>query len=53
LHLNTVATVIGMSALAPKADICSALTYVCFGPEADILENKQKDRFSAVSPNLD
>jgi hypothetical protein len=26
-----------MSALPPKADICSALVDVCFGPEADIV----------------
>jgi hypothetical protein len=25
-----------MSALHPKADMCSALAYVCLGPEADI-----------------
>jgi hypothetical protein len=25
-----------MSALPPKADMCSALGYVCFGPIADI-----------------
>jgi hypothetical protein len=25
------------SALPPKADICSALAYVCFGPEADMV----------------
>jgi hypothetical protein len=25
-----------MSALPPKADICSALAHVCFGPKADI-----------------
>jgi hypothetical protein len=25
-----------MSALAPKADMCSALAYVCFGPIADM-----------------
>jgi hypothetical protein len=25
-----------MSALPPKADMCSALRYVCFGPIADI-----------------
>jgi hypothetical protein len=24
-----------MSALPPKADMCSALAYVCFGPKAD------------------
>src|SRR5262245_303803 len=26
-----------MSALPPKADMCSALAYVCFGPKADII----------------
>jgi hypothetical protein len=26
----------GMSALPPKADMCSALAHVCFGPEADM-----------------
>jgi hypothetical protein len=25
-----------MSALPPKADMCSALAHVCFGPEADM-----------------
>jgi hypothetical protein len=25
-----------MSALPPKADMCSARAYVCFGPKADI-----------------
>jgi len=25
-----------MSALPPKADMCAALAYVCFGPKADI-----------------
>ena len=25
-----------MTALPPKADMCSALAYVCFGPQADI-----------------
>jgi hypothetical protein len=25
-----------MSALPPKADMCVALAYVCFGPQADI-----------------
>src|SRR5262249_26543544 len=27
---------IAMSALPPKADMCSALGHVCFGPQADI-----------------
>ena len=26
----------GMSALPPKADMCSALAHVCFVPKADI-----------------
>jgi hypothetical protein len=26
-----------MSALPPKADMCSALAYVCLGPIADIV----------------
>jgi len=26
-----------MSALPPKADVCSANRHVCFGPKADIL----------------
>src|SRR5262249_4878636 len=26
----------GMSALPPKADMCSAIAHVCFGPKADI-----------------
>jgi hypothetical protein len=25
-----------MSALPPKADMCSALAHVCFGPKADM-----------------
>jgi hypothetical protein len=25
-----------MSALPPKADMCGALAYVCFGPKADM-----------------
>jgi hypothetical protein len=28
-----------MSALHPKADMCSALAYICFGPIADILKS--------------
>jgi hypothetical protein len=36
-HLFTfVPSLLGMSALPPKADMCSALAYVCFGPIADI-----------------
>ena len=40
---------IAMSALPPKADMCAALAYVCFGPEADIREMtcmKQKGRLA-------
>jgi hypothetical protein len=32
-----------MSALPPKADMCSALAYVCFGPKADIGAVRQTD----------
>ena len=40
-----------MSALPPKADMCSALAYVRFGPKADIAETKKKDRLAAVFRN--
>jgi hypothetical protein len=33
---ENVANCILMSALPPKADMCSAPAHVCFGPEADI-----------------
>jgi hypothetical protein len=35
-HKQTFRTAIVMSALAPEANICGALAYVCFGPKADI-----------------
>jgi hypothetical protein len=35
-HRQTFRSVIGMSALPPKADMCSAPAHVCFGPIADI-----------------
>ena len=44
-----------MSALPPKADMCSATRYVRFVPIADIQEDilrKQKDRLAAVSPTF-
>src|SRR5262245_6302978 len=42
-----------MSALPPKADMCSAVAHVCFGPKADICDLlKQKDRLAAVSPKI-
>ena len=31
-----------MSALPPKADVCGALAYVCFGPKADILATRSE-----------
>jgi len=34
-----------MSALPPKADMCAALAYVCFGPIADIRERWTVQRF--------
>jgi len=35
----------GMSALPPKADICTAMANVCFGPKADTLSGS---RFPSV-----
>ena len=32
-----------MSALTPKADMCSALAHVCFGPKADIVSTGDGD----------
>jgi hypothetical protein len=45
-----------MSALPPKADMCSATGDVGYGPIADIggvIFHKQKDRLAAVSPKSD
>src|SRR5262245_45180716 len=39
-----------MSAPPPKADMCSALTHVCFGSKADICGAKSHVRFT---PNSD
>jgi hypothetical protein len=39
-----------MSALPPKADTCSALAYVCFGPRADILTAGGYNRMSLITP---
>jgi hypothetical protein len=39
----------GMSALPPKADICSATRDVCFGPEGDITK---KEAATVGSPKL-
>jgi hypothetical protein len=38
----------GMSALTPKADMCSAHAHVCFGPKADIdgLRGPLTERFN-------
>ena len=44
-----------MSALPPKADMCSALAHVRFGPKADMHETtylKKEDRLAAVSPKI-
>jgi hypothetical protein len=51
-HKQTCALQNGMSALAPKADICSVLANVCFGPIADTGLHKEKDRLAAVSPKI-
>jgi hypothetical protein len=38
-----------MSALPPKADMCSALAYVCFGPIADIHDRSASLLISRVA----
>src|SRR5262249_24812995 len=38
-----------MSALPPKADMCSATAHVCFGPKADILQPRSKRCYSISS----
>ena len=45
-----------MSALQPKADICSATVHVCFGPIADIVQHGGDVRFvpkAEVTPLFD
>src|SRR5262249_56609689 len=37
-----------MSALPPKADMCSALADVCFGPKADIGEGDRRMKKAAT-----
>jgi len=43
-----------MSALTPKADMCSALANVCYGPKADIdiRDNKKPPSVSAFRPRV-
>jgi hypothetical protein len=42
-----------MSALPPKADKCGALSHVCFGPEADIVNAiGSPTKQPALSPDL-
>jgi hypothetical protein len=40
---QTFRSAIVMSALPPKADMCSALAYVCFGPIADIACSEMRE----------
>jgi hypothetical protein len=42
-----------MSALLPKADMCSALAHVCFGPKADIVRRSAECRYSINSETQD
>src|SRR5262245_44580240 len=41
-----------MSALPPKADMCSALAHVCFGPKADIRPHSIDQFISAAEQRL-
>ena len=54
-HKQTFAVQKGMSALPPKADMCSATRYVRFVPIADIIHRASQieDRLAAVSPKSD
>src|SRR5262249_20704645 len=47
-HKRTLATFCGMSALPPKADICSALARVRFGPKADIATSADSHAMTAL-----
>ena len=38
-----------MSALPPREDMCGALADVCFGPKADLMQRRKKDRYSITS----
>jgi hypothetical protein len=38
-----------MSALLPKADMCSALAHVCFGPIADIGDDHERSGSNAAT----
>jgi hypothetical protein len=40
------------SALPPKADVCSALAHVCFGPKADIRSPTSAEFIEAASAEL-
>jgi hypothetical protein len=39
----------GMSALPPKADMCSALNHVCFGPIATKTTKSERDANAALT----
>ena len=39
-----------MSALPPKADMCFALAYFCFGPKADIMQCDRYENRPRRSP---
>jgi hypothetical protein len=42
-----------MSALPPKADMCSALAHVCFGPIADIVAFRAWSVCALECPDID
>jgi hypothetical protein len=46
--MEIICSAIAMSALPPKADMCIALAYVCFGPGADIGPDFYDERKPAV-----
>ena len=50
-HKRTFAVQNGMSALPPKADMCSALAYVRFVPKADIPVMSMSSPLFLKAPN--
>jgi hypothetical protein len=48
-HKRTFAVQNGMSALPPKADMCSALAYVRFGPKADSCAQQKESLFDHLA----
>jgi hypothetical protein len=51
-HKQTFAPQQNMSALPPKADICSALAHVCFGPKGDIMRRRPTQSATGIGRSI-